>query len=598
MSFAQQLNDIMGRLGCSGRELAQASGLSASTVARYRSGARRPDPAGAQVAALAAGLAQIAAERGAGDLDAEQIRGLLAVQVRPAAPSAIGERLDLLLEALGVSRGRFAQALNYDPSFISRICSGARRPADAEDFANRTCDFVLSACADPETAASVARLIAPSADPVGGPAALRAPDPAAVRAAVRAWLFAPADPSATAMEGFLRKVDAFDLNAFIAALDFSGAQAGLGDPRACSPGAPRTYQGVEQLCAGELDFLAMAAAVPGTAPVVLYSDMPMEDQARVPGFPQRWMAGLAMLLRSGHPIQSIHEVSRPFPEMMLGLEAWLPLYMTGLVQSLYLPGERGASFWHHLRAAEGVCLEGEGVVGCRPHVRYVLSCDPDEVAYRRQRAADLLRRARPLAETFTVGRAGAYGAFWDEEVADAVAAAQGGQQAGGPAFTCTFSAPPLYTMDEETLGRVLGAALLDQAGRDRVRAARARQLELLQRVLAAGGSVAYTVARLTPEEFAAAPARLALGDAFCDADVPYDWDSYCAHLAATERFAADHAAWGLAWDEGRGFRNIQIRLRPGCWALVSKATSPAIHFLFRHPSMVRAIERMELPVVM
>ena len=40
--FSELLNDYIARLGCSGRELAEASGLSAATVSRYRSGERSP----------------------------------------------------------------------------------------------------------------------------------------------------------------------------------------------------------------------------------------------------------------------------------------------------------------------------------------------------------------------------------------------------------------------------------------------------------------------------------------------------------------------------------------------------------------------------
>ena len=39
------------------------------------------------------------------------------------------------------------------------------------------------------------------------------------------------------------------------------------------------------------------------------------------------------------------------------------------------------------------------------------------------------------------------------------------------------------------------------------------------------------------------------------------------------------------------FRNIQIVVNSGKWAMVSKSKAPAIHFVMRHPKMVEVIER-------
>ena len=51
-------------------------------------------------------------------------------------------------------------------------------------------------------------------------------------------------------------------------------------------------------------------------------------------------------------------------------------------------------------------------------------------------------------------------------------------------------------------------------------------------------------------------------------------------------FAAAHA-----------FRNLQILIHEGQWAMVSKGKSPAIHFVIRHPKLRTAIERFVPPVV-
>ena len=61
--FHDRLNEYITQLGCSGRELAEASGLSPVTVSRYRSGERRPESE-AERAKLVSGIARLAESRG------------------------------------------------------------------------------------------------------------------------------------------------------------------------------------------------------------------------------------------------------------------------------------------------------------------------------------------------------------------------------------------------------------------------------------------------------------------------------------------------------------------------------------------------------
>lgn len=69
------------------------------------------------------------------------------------------------------------------------------------------------------------------------------------------------------------------------------------------------------------------------------------------------------------------------------------------------------------------------------------------------------------------------------------------------------------------------------------------------------------------------------------------------HLRETERFAACHPNYTLKRTAAQAFRNLQIFLRVGQWAMVSKGKAPAIHFVIRHPRLREALERFIPPVV-
>lgn len=74
--FKDQLNEYMVQLGCSGRELAEVSGLSPATVSRYRSGERKPESE-AERAKLIGGIVRLAAARGIPALSQETVSAAL-----------------------------------------------------------------------------------------------------------------------------------------------------------------------------------------------------------------------------------------------------------------------------------------------------------------------------------------------------------------------------------------------------------------------------------------------------------------------------------------------------------------------------------------
>ena len=118
---------------------------------------------------------------------------------------------------------------------------------------------------------------------------------------------------------------------------------------------------------------------------------------------------------------------------------------------------------------------------------------------------------------------------------------------------------------------------------------------LIERQLA-HGAVTDTVPLLSPEEFVKAPMLLALSGLFYETDIPYTYEEYQMHLAQTERFAAAHPGYTLRQSSRLPFRNLQILLRPGQWAMVSKHKSPAIHFVIRHPKLRAAMEQFAPPI--
>ena len=97
MKFQAQLNAYIQQLDCLAKELSAASGISAATLSRYRSGERLPDPNAPVFGQLCQGIARLAAERGLTEVTEEAVRAAFfaAERVGHVAGDAEGAVLEL-----------------------------------------------------------------------------------------------------------------------------------------------------------------------------------------------------------------------------------------------------------------------------------------------------------------------------------------------------------------------------------------------------------------------------------------------------------------------------------------------------------------------
>ena len=77
--------------------------------------------------------------------------------------------------------------------------------------------------------------------------------------------------------------------------------------------------------------------------------------------------------QKGLRINMIHNVNRPFSEMMLGLESYIPMYMTGQISPYYLNETPNQVFGHFLKVSGTVALSGECIAGFHNDGKYYLT---------------------------------------------------------------------------------------------------------------------------------------------------------------------------------------------------------------------------------
>lgn len=575
MKFCQQLSEYLCRLSCTGKELCALAGISAASFSRYKNGERVPELGTPAFEGLCRALGEIAEQRGYRDLTADAVRAAFAACEDFVATDKeqLRRNFNTLVAAMGINLTRLCQYTNYDPSTIFRIRNGSRRPADSRQFAGAVASFVAREVASPRELEALAELLACPAEDIA--------DLSFRYTRLCSWLMQeqPARSEGDITD-FLSKLDEFDLNEYIKAIHFDELKV---------PSMPfqlptaRYYYGLGEMMDSELDFLKATVLSRSMEPVTMYSDMPMGEMAKDPEFPKKWMFGMAMMLKKGLHLNQIHNLDRSFEDMMLGLESWIPMYMTGQISPYYLKNAPGGPFLHLLKVSGAAALSGEAIAGRHAEGRYYLTKNKRELDHYAMRARALLDNAYPLMDIYRSDRESERNTFLMADTR------KPGHRRS------ILSTLPLYTASEDLLERILARNGIDAEQKQRIKRYAAAQRQRIMAILAEG-TVEDESPAFTPEEFREKPPVLELSGVFCEADIPYSQEEYTAHLNDTKAFAAQNPNYSWEMSGSQAFRNLQILIHQGRWVMVSKGKAPAIHFVIRHPKLRYAIESFIPPI--
>ena len=574
MDFKKLLDDYMKQLDCTAKDLAENSGLSAATISRYRSGERIPEDGSENFDRLINGIVSIAENKKIPNITVQSVSEAFSPYVRNNVDIAhLQKNFHTLLTVVPINISDLARFLNYDPSYISRIRNGQRQPANPTEFARKISIFVTKHFQTVEQKAVISSLINCPMEELSNYTDFQD--------RMTNWLLAGSGAVKDSMTVFLEKLDEFNLNEYIHSIHFNELKI---------PSVPfqipisRTYWGIKEMMESELDFLKATVLSKSTAPVIMYSDMPMKEMAKDPEFPKKWMFGMAMMLKKGLHLYQIHNLDRSFDEMMLGLESWIPMYMTGLISPYYLKNVQNNTFLHLLKVSGSAALSGEAITGCHENGKYYLTKSKREVAYYQRRADELLKNADSLMDIYRSEREAELNTFLISDIR------KSGKRRG------IRSTLPLYTISEELLERILIRHDIDGRQKQRIRKHVKMQKERIVSILASE-TLEDEVPALKPEEFSKNPPVLDLSGIFCETNLPYSEEEYMMHMSDTKAFARKKPNYILRISTTHAFHNLQILVHEGQWAIISKSKAPAIHFIIHHPKLRNAIENFIPPIV-
>ena len=571
MTFSEQLNKYIQNLGCSSQKIAKASGLSASVISRYRNGDRTPSLRSTQLKQLSQGLSDISNS----SIPQEDIYNTLATCLNDISIDyeQLSKNFNQLVLTLNISVADLSRSIGYDPSFLSKIRTGNRAPSKPKDFVEAVCDFVVTKFVSSDNKKTVATLINCSANDLK--------DKSHYLSKLINWFSTNAVQDNQYVNDFLNNLDNFDLNEYIKAIKFDELKV---------PNIPfykpvsKSYYGIEEMKKGELDFFKATVFSKATEPVFMCSDMPMEDMAKDVDFGKKWMFAIAMTIKKGLHLNVIHNINRPFNEMMLGLESWIPIYMTGQVSPYYLKNVQNNIYCHLNYVSGSVALEGECINGYHNNGKYILTANKKDVTYYKTKSDDLLRKATPLMKVYRNNSQSDFNKFMDSSLA-----LKGKRRR-------ILSSLPIHTISNKLLDKILSHNNLSEEDCSLIRATVSKQREAIQSVLK-NNIVEDEFVEFSKEDFESSPVSLFLADIFYDKKIYYTYDEYLEHLKAAKSYAKKNKNYKINTNNVHAFKNIQIFILEKNWIIISKSTSPSIHFVIHHPKLRDAIENFIPPVV-
>ena len=574
MTFNEQLNKYMEQFDCSSQDLVTASGLSSSVISRYRNGDRTPNVKSNQLEQLAIGLYKICCDKNI-KVEQSEIYNTLANSLNDILISSeqLSKNFNEIISALNISMADLARSIGYDASFLSKIRAGSRKPSKSKDFVESVCSFVSSKYNSQSNKETIALLIGCNVDDLK-----EQPD---YLSHLINWLSNNTSIEENSISNFLKNLDEFDLGQYIKAIHFDELKVPFVPFYKSSS---KNYYGIEEMKKGELDFFKATVFSKSEEPVFMCSDMPMEDMAKDVDFGKKWMFAIAMTLKKGLHLNIIHNIDRPFNEMMLGLESWVPIYMTGQVSPYFLKGTPNSIYCHINYVSGAAALTGECINGYHNKGKYYLTSSKSEITYYNEKSKNLLSKATPLMEIYRAESKNAFSVFMASSLK-----IKGARRR-------IVSSLPIHTISEDLLLKILKRNNISEDDIKNILESVNNQKNFIKSVLK-DEIFEDEISNFSKDDFEKFPPTLSLADSFYDGKIYYNYEEYIEHLDLTKKYEKKINNYKLTTNNYQTFRNIQILFCGKEWVMISKTSNPSIHFVIHHPKLKEAIENFIPPII-
>ena len=558
MKFNELLNKYLEEFNCSSKTLSELTNISPAVISRYRSGERTPAIDSKQLESIIKAIKQISNKKYKEEDMEKEFKSIF--QKTDFDYDNFSKNLNELINTLKINIKDMSKYTLCDASSISRIRYGKTKPSEPIEFASKIASYVTNKYANETDITKIEKLTNNDGENL-------------YNKVFKYLTNKEENKNNDMIKSFLNNLDKFNLNDYIKAIKFDELKV---------PTMPfyitktKNYFGLEEMKKAELDFLKGTVLSKNNEDIFMCSDMPMEDLAKDIDFSKKWMFGIACLLKKGMHLNIIHNLDRPFNEMMLGLESWIPLYMTGQITPYYFK-DISTNIYHNLTYVSGtLALAGECINNFHKDGKYFLTSNKKEVDYYKTKSNNLLKKANNLMNIYKEENSKSYNLFLDDYLNK-----DGDRKR-------ILSSLPLFTMSDDLLNEILKNNKVPKKDINKIINYKNEEFNKYNNLLK-NNNINDIIYILSKEEFNKNVPSLSLSNIFYDKKIKYSYETYLKHLKETKRFANKNNNYILNISDYLTFNNISITIFVKKQVIISKEENPTIHFVIKHPKLVNAI---------
>lgn len=562
MNFKDKLNEYLKITNCSSKELSTLSNISETVISRYRDGQRVPKTNSKQLKSISGALEKIIKDKNITqykDVNIYEEFTKLITNNDSFNYEIFSKNFNELIITLKININELSKNIVFDSSHISRIRYGKSKPADPFAFSIKVANFISSKYDNENNLKNISVLTEKDTTKEN------------IYNVILEYL---TNNSETKIENknhindFLNNLNNFNLNDYIKAIKFDELKI---------PYIPfykqksKTYYGLEEMKKAELDFFKANVLTKSSTEIFMCSDMPMEDMAKDVDFGKKWMFGVAMCLKKGLHLNIIHNLDRPFNEMMLGLESWVPIYMTGQVSPYYIKNSKDSVYGHLNYVSNNYALYGECIKGHHENGKYYLTSNTKEIEYYHSKAKYLLKTASPLMEIYNNENSSLFKTFLLNETKIHENRKR------------YLNSLPLFTISDTLLDKILIRNNISKTDIIKIKEYKKAEEKNIKEILKTN-----EITDIIPNNKEVNNMYLSLENIFYDKKILYTNEEYKKHLKSTLNYKNKN--YKTIISNNSTFNNISITIFEDSQVIISKSSNPVIHFVIKHPKLISAIK--------
>ncbi len=327
-------------------------------------------------------------------------------------------------------------------------------------------------------------------------------------------------------------------------------------------------------------FLSYISSLDSPRNIYIYTDQNTDWLTKDSDFNKLWNYYIVDILAKGNKIKIIHSLEQNLTDILISIENWLPLYMSGLIEPYYCSsGCYDPRFSHTILAAEDlVSISASYVSGTESHARYNYSVDISEINYLIDQFYSLRGMSLPLAEKFT------------STISDLSTYKLKEIESYKSNTMSLLTSPSVCTMPESLIKKILDSLNLTDVLKNQLLDIYKEKvlnfMELLKTNQVTELCTLPTSKTLIQNKF---KTNLALIS--CPLNIYYTYDDFKEHLENIIRLMKEFPNYKFIPIKHAPYKDIQFIIKKGFLAIALKTDDPSIAFVFKNPLMCTIFEK-------